>query len=191
VLVIWKIETVGRRRLLLSGIATIGVGLLLLAVAFWTIPPDATGVSPAPLQRSFLALPGVLLVVSGYSISYGPLTWLLTSELFPTDIRGRALGASTILTYICGYLVTYTFLSAQTWAGTSAVFLFYAVITGGSFLFAYIAIPDTGGKDASEIERDLHGMRWWNGYECSRSETQLLRRESSGGIRLSDTAAIT
>jgi MFS family permease len=191
VLVIWKIDTVGRRCLLLSGIATIGVGLLLLTIAFRTVPPDASADAPAPLQKSFLALPGVLLVVSGYSISYGPLTWLLTSELFPTDIRGRALGASTILTYICGYLVTYTFLSAQTRVGTSAVFLFYAIITGGSVMFAYLAIPDTGGKDAGEIERDLHAMRWWNVYERSRSETQLLRRESSGGIRLSDTAAIT
>jgi hypothetical protein len=166
VLVIWKIETLGRRFLLLAGMATIAAGLLLLIIAFGDTQVDtqqndqATAVDDAGAGFYF-ALPGVLLVVSGYSMSFGPLTWLLTSELFPAEIRGRALGANTIVTYMCAAVVTYTFLSAEEIFGSTFVFGFYLIVTCLGFLFAYTAIPDTGGKSVEEIENDLKAMLWW------------------------------
>ena len=155
VLVIWKIERLGRRVLLLTGMAIVCLGLFLLSVAF--TKSTEKGAPNYPI----LALPGVLFVVSGYSMSFGPLTWLLTSELFPTDIRGRALGASTIVTYLMASFVTYTFLSAQELLGTSAVFALYLLATTAGLIFAYLAIPDTGGKNAEEIKSDLEVMYWW------------------------------
>lgn len=177
VVVIWKIESIGRRFLLLFGMGTIAIGLLLLAVSFAGASVVAADNGEEEVGEKsngfYLALPGVLLVVCGYSMSFGPLTWLLTSELFPTDIRGRALGVSTIITYLCAALVTYTFLSAQEWLGASIVFLFYLLITCIGLVFALLAIPDTGGKNPDEIEADLVSMVWWQGrgprilYEAS------------------------
>lgn len=167
VLVIWKIESIGRRVLLLWGMGTVAAGLLFIAVAFAGAsvpPPDGIEVNVVGDSRSrglYLALPGVLLVVCGYSMSFGPLTWLLTSELFPTDIRGRALGVSTIITYLCASLVTFTFLSAQALVGASIVFMMYLFVTCTGLIFALLAIPDTGGKNANEIEGDLDSMLWW------------------------------
>lgn len=158
--VIWKVESIGRRVLLLVGICTIAAGLLLLAISFAGVSVVASEVEES--SNGFaLALPGVLLVVCGYSVSFGPLTWLLISELFPTDIRGRALGFSTIITYICASVVTSTFLTAQAAVGASVVFLVYCLITCTSFVFALLAIPDTGGKSPEEVEEDLKGMLWW------------------------------
>lgn len=131
-LVVFRIEYWGRRTLLLAGMTCIAVGMLTLVVAF--LGSDA-GQGAAMAEEvhdddefdysdllstnpySFLALPGVLLVVCGYSMSFGPLTWLLTAELFPTEIRGRALGASTIVTYLMAALVTQTFLTTSTLLG--------------------------------------------------------------------------
>jgi len=162
VVVIWKIESIGRRFLLLFGIATIAAGLFLLAVAFAGTKVVPDGNDPDGGGGGFtLALPGVLLVVCGYSCSFGPLSWVLTSELFPTDIRGRALGASTIITYLCASLVTYTFLTSQAIFGASIVFTFYFLMTCFGLLFALLAIPDTGGKSAEEINKDLDNMVWW------------------------------
>ena len=154
VLVIWKIERLGRRFLLLTGMATICMGLFFLTAAFWGGGTDNSNVL-------FLALPGVLLVVCGYSMSFGPLTWLLTSELFATDIRGRALGVSTIVTYLMASVVTYTFLSAQEWVGPSMVFLFYLLATSFGWVFACLAIPDTGGLSVEQAEEKLRQMYWW------------------------------
>jgi MFS family permease len=84
VLVIWRIEFVGRRILLIAGTSLIAMGLLALIVAFGgsTYFSNNNGVtdedsawSPLTNLKTFhLALPGVLLVVCGYSMSFGPLT---------------------------------------------------------------------------------------------------------------------
>ncbi|CAB9498293.1 xylose-proton symporter-like 3, chloroplastic [Seminavis robusta] len=151
ILVIWKIEHIGRRTLLLVGMGTIAFGLLLVAVAFSASSPylrEKQGSSSDGIVQSgsgiYFALPGVLLVVSGYSMSFGPLTWLLTSELFPTDIRGRALGASTIVTYLCAALITYSFLTAQSLVG---------------------------GKSMEEIDADLSKMPWWRRFGSTRTSS--------------------
>lgn len=177
VVVIWKIERVGRRFLLLLGMSTIAVGLLLLIFAFAGTHPDVND-SQDTIQDTgegmFLALPGVLLVVCGYSMSFGPLTWLLTSELFPTEIRGRALGASTIVTYLCAAMVTYTFLSAQEWLGPSIVFGSYLTATLLGLVFACLAVPDTKERSEEEIEEDLDQMPWWRGKPSSEADTSPL-----------------
>lgn len=161
VLVIWRIEYVGRRVLLLVGMAMIVIGQFLLAFAFTLVEPEQN----PPKSAMFWALPGVLCIVFGYSASFGPLTWLLTSELFPTDIRGRALGTSTIVTYFCAWLVTSTFLSMQSAIGAPTVFIIYGSITLLGMIFAYLAIPDTGNKSAEEVDDELKQMWWWRQRE--------------------------
>jgi hypothetical protein len=169
-LVIWRIEFLGRRFLLLFGMTVIALGQLCLIVAFGGYQnKDSWSTDQSGFE---LALPGVLMVVCGYSMSFGPLTWLLTSELFPTDIRGRALGASTIVTYLCASLVTRTFLSAQTWWGPSKVFAIYCIATSMGIVFAYLAIPDTGGKTVDQVEVALHGMWWWRFDRVALSEPE-------------------
>jgi MFS family permease len=159
VVVIWKIEIAGRRTMLLAGMSMISIGLFALIIAFGGSSNDSD--SWNKVKGFELALPGVLLVVCGYSMSFGPLQWLLTSELFPTEIRGRALGASTIVTYLCASIITRTFLSAQSVIGPSKVFAIYCLVNTIGIVFAYLAVPDTGGKTVEQIEVSLHQMWWW------------------------------
>jgi hypothetical protein len=91
------------------------------------------------------------LVVSGYSMSFGPLTLLLTSELFPAEIRGRALGANTIVTYLCA-VITYTFLSAKNCLARLCIW-FPLIVTLLGICFAYTAIPDTGERLSRKRKR--------------------------------------
>lgn len=155
-LVIWKIEFLGRRFLLLSGMTTIAVSLVLLSVAFFGT--DETQMSAG---WGYVATLGVFGVALGYAASFGPLTWLLTSEMFPASVRGRALGASTIVTYLSASLVSYTFLSGQNVFGPCVPFVIYSIITSVSVAFAYLAIPDTGDRSPEEIETDIQNMWWW------------------------------
>lgn len=69
----------GRRPFLLWGAIGVTVSLLALSVGFAADMP--------PL--SFIACGSL---VAAYALSFGPITWLVTAEMFPAGIRGKALG---------------------------------------------------------------------------------------------------
>ena len=156
-LVIWKIERLGRRFLLLLGMSTISLSLAMLCFAF----RGSGGDYLMSTTSQYMALFGSFGVTFGYSASFGPLTWLLTSEMFPTSVRGRALGASTVITYLGACVVSYTFLSVQEMFGPAAPFAIYCVITLASLVFAALAIPDTGGRSPEQIEAKILNMWLW------------------------------
>jgi MFS family permease len=151
VAVILSVDRIGRRILLLSGVSIICLSLIILIIAF----SRETGVS------TVLALTGTIGVVLGYSTSFGPLTWLITSEIFPSKIRGRALGAQAIVTGLCSYLVSYTMLSGMDRYGDTEPFILYLVASSLALLFSYVAIPDTGDLTPSEINNNLKDMLLW------------------------------
>ena len=180
VIVVSKVESMGRRSLLLCGMSLIVLGLLTLGVSTTT--------------RTWLVLPGVLAIVCGYSMSFGPLTWLLTAEIFPSEIRGRALGLSTILSYISAAVVTRTFLPATEWCGFSCVFRGYAVITMLGILFAFLAIPETGDRSLEQIETALDGMRFWgcdrkNGCDRKKKEGEITFELSRSTSHISSSSS--
>jgi hypothetical protein len=151
VAVILSVDRIGRRILLLSGISIICLSLLVLIAAF----SSETGRSTA------LALTGTVGVVIGYSTSFGPLTWLITSEIFPSKIRGRALGGQAIVTGLCSYVVSYTMLSGMDRYGDTEPFILYLGASSIALLFSFIAIPDTGDLSPSEINNNVKAMFLW------------------------------
>lgn len=163
--VIWKIEYLGRRFLLLFGMGLISTSLVVFVISFDENHQgnnDGTDHDVFASLRTYLSVICVFGVVFGYAASFGPLTWLMTSEMFPTSIRGRALGVATILTYASAYLVSYTLLSVQDMFGATVPFVAYAIITIGGLVFAVLAIPDTGsGKSPEEIDDEMSTMWWW------------------------------
>ena len=60
--------------------------LLLQAVA------EAERVKPNP----YIGLVAMMTMAASYSVSFGPLGWLITSEMFSTGVRGRAIGVVTV-----------------------------------------------------------------------------------------------
>jgi len=157
-IVIVNIERIGRRVLLLLGIGMICMGNLFVTLSLWkgSTSLDLT----ISLWEKVIAVVGIFLVAIGYAVSFGPLTWLIVSEIFPPSIRGRALGASLLVTYIALFLVSYTFLSGQK-LGKAIPFLCYFLVTLLSMVFVYLAIPDTGRKSPEEIEGTMTQMRFW------------------------------
>lgn len=193
--VIFEVDKIGRRFLLLSGIVIITVSLLLITAAY-TLGSEQESEFTAT-QRGF-AVVGCSGVVAGYALSYAPLTWLIVSEIFPSTIRGRALGITTITTNAAAALISYTFLSGQDIFGAAAPFAVYFSLSTGSFVFAVLAIPDTGdfvadAGDGQDIEQILGSMPLWK-MPCCRGS--LCARRQRGGderkdISLSKIAAAT
>ena len=133
----------------------IALSLFVLALAY-----ALYGGEKMTILAKISATVAVFGVAAGYSISFGPLVWLIVSEIFPSSIRGRALlGASSICSYASAALVSYTFLTVQQTYGLAIPFAFYFLLTVLSIIFADIAIPETAGKTPKDIHLELE-RKW-------------------------------
>lgn len=170
----------GRRLWFLSGMSCILLSLIFLCISF--IGRDEHGSldntddtqKMSSSWKNQLGIVGIYGVAIGYAASYGPLTWLIVSELFPSSIRGRALGFATVVTYMAAGLVLNTFLSIQEEFGLFTCFALYCTSTLLSIVFVWFGVPETGGGMSSEeIGIELNRLWIWGGssnrHLCSRS----------------------
>eukprot|EP00574_Skeletonema_japonicum_P003136 CAMPEP_0201723570 /NCGR_PEP_ID=MMETSP0593-20130828/7584_1 /ASSEMBLY_ACC=CAM_ASM_000672 /TAXON_ID=267983 /ORGANISM="Skeletonema japonicum, Strain CCMP2506" /LENGTH=580 /DNA_ID=CAMNT_0048214699 /DNA_START=131 /DNA_END=1870 /DNA_ORIENTATION=- len=157
--VLFEVDKLGRRFLLKAGAGTVTVSLFFLALAFSVNLEDVESISASGEieyvhsdYQHVLALIGCTGVVSGFALSYGPITWLVVAELSPSSIRGRMLGFYTVLTHGCAAIISYTFLSGQSMHGEAFPFWLYFSLSLVSFVFIIIAVPDTGGVVGSDVD---------------------------------------
>jgi SP family arabinose:H+ symporter-like MFS transporter len=139
---ILMVDKVGRKPLLLCGIA--GVGLMLAASG---ILMGIEHVAPIWLVMIFAIFLGC------FNLSYGAVCWVIVSEIFPTAIRGRAMSISIFSLWTGCALVTQTFPPLLKHLGPSATFWLYALSTPVAFLFVLLFVPETKGRSLEEIER--------------------------------------
>ncbi|MCO5560801.1 hypothetical protein L7F22_014421 [Adiantum nelumboides] len=95
---VWKVDKLGRRPLLIGGVSGLICALFLLALYY----AFAQGVSA-------LAVIALLLYVGSYQVSFGPISWLMVSEIFPLRTRGRALSIAVLLNFASNAVVTFAF----------------------------------------------------------------------------------
>ncbi len=142
----WLIDRVGRRVLLLVGLAGMAATLCVLAGAFTV----GAGGNLAALTVGALAA-----YVGCFAIGLGPVFWLLIAEIFPLALRGRAMSLATVANWGFNLLVTLTFLNLVELFGQTGVFLLYAVLTAAAFVFVLRLVPETKGRSLEQIEADL------------------------------------
>ena len=146
VLAVWQVDRIGRKPLLLTGIA--GAAVCLAAIGFFFRSPDPRGFGLVGLIMGFTAC---------FAFSYGPVTWIVISEIFPTAIRGRAMSLGTLALWGANTLVGQTFPVALESIGPSITFWLFAAICIPAFLFVAKTIPETRGKTLEQIEAGLRG----------------------------------
>ena len=84
-------EKFGRRSLLLIGNAIVTASLVALAAVYNFAGPEG------PNQIAVISC--ILAFVSGYQIGFGPMTWLILSEVFPLRIRSAAVSIGTLANF--------------------------------------------------------------------------------------------
>ncbi|XP_042197754.1 solute carrier family 2, facilitated glucose transporter member 10 [Callorhinchus milii] len=111
------------------------------------------------LALNWIMLLSMMAFVSGYSIGFGPMTWLVLSEIFPAGIRGRAFSFSSSFNWATNILVTLTFLDTIDTVGLSGTFLFYGLVGFASVVFIYLFLPETKGESLEQIDKHFSGAR--------------------------------
>jgi SP family arabinose:H+ symporter-like MFS transporter len=126
---------------LIGGAAVQAVSLGIVAVAF------------AQGSQGWWVLVAILTYVGAFSASLGPVVWVVISEIFPTKIRGRAMGLATLSLWTACYLLSHTFPILLGSIGPPMTFGLYAGISVACAVFVAIVVPETKGMSLEDIER--------------------------------------
>ena len=86
-----------------------------------------------------------------HAISFGPITWLVLSEIFPASVRGKAMGIATTVNRATSFYVAYTFLTLCEKLNWSGTFLLYAAAAAVAFCFYAAFVPETTGMQLEDI----------------------------------------
>lgn len=139
----------GRRTLLaVSGIGML-VSLLMVAVSFEA--GDVLGVT----------LTGICLFMATFSVGFGPLTWVVASEVYPLHVRGAAMGLSTFVNRATSGIITSTYLSMSKAITPAGSFFLFAALCALSVAFVWLILPETHGRTLEEIEREVETTTFW------------------------------
>ncbi|KFQ25452.1 Solute carrier family 2, facilitated glucose transporter member 8, partial [Merops nubicus] len=101
---------------------------------------------------SWLAVVSLGLFVAGFALGWGPVPWLVISEIFPLKARGISSGACVLTNWIMAFLVTkefYNFIAFLTSYGTFWLFSAFCFL---NITFTAFYVPETKGQTLEQIE---------------------------------------
>ena len=155
------IDRLGRKIRYFIGLCGMIISLIALGVAF-------------SFQEYFgdtlkwVAVSGLSVYVAFFAVSLGPIGWLMISEIYPLNIRGRGMSVSSLSNWLFNGMIAFTFLklsklltqpgkeivlkNGSQVANPAGVFFLYALIGVSGLLFAYFFLPETKGKTLEQIE---------------------------------------
>ncbi|KAK3145630.1 hypothetical protein QOZ80_3BG0255360 [Eleusine coracana subsp. coracana] len=139
-----KVDDIGRRPLLIGGVGGITLSLLLLA-AYYKILNNFP----------FVAVGALLLYVGSYQVSFGPISWLMVSEIFPLRTRGRGISLAVLTNFGSNALVAFAFSPLQESLGAANVFFLFGAIALLALVFVILNVPETKGLSLEEIESKI------------------------------------
>ncbi|XP_072488066.1 solute carrier family 2, facilitated glucose transporter member 8 isoform X1 [Notamacropus eugenii] len=93
----------------------------------------------------------------GFSIGWGPIPWLLMSEIFPLQVKGLASGACVLTSWIMAFLVTKEFSSLMGFLTPYGTFWLFSSFCVLNIIFTLLFVPETKGKTLEQIEAHFQG----------------------------------
>ncbi|MDQ2698853.1 MAG: sugar porter family MFS transporter [Actinomycetota bacterium] len=148
---IFLVDRVGRKPILLTGSVLMTLSLGMMAISFMFATTDASGAVSLPAPWGPIALIAANVFVIGFGASWGPLVWVLLGEIFPSRIRGKALGVAAGAQWIANFLITISF-PAMSALSLPLTYGMYAVFAALSFVYVAWRVPETKGMDIEQTE---------------------------------------
>jgi len=146
IIAIKTVDKYGRKPLMIIGALGMAIAMLSLGFVFFV---ESTG---------YLALICMMVYVASFALSWGPVTWVLLSEIFPNKIRGRAMAVAVAAQWVSNYLVSITFPMMDDNSYLTEHFnhgfayWIYGVMSLLAMFFVMKYVPETKGKTLEEME---------------------------------------
>lgn len=136
-----KVDTWGRRPLYIIGSLCAAFALALTGFCFLM---NITG---------WFMLFSIILFLLFFAFSLGPLKFVISTEIFPTHIRGTALSICIMTMWVSDWLVNLLFPLMRDGLGIAVTFFIFAFFCILSFAYAKKKLFETKGKSLEEIEK--------------------------------------
>ena len=135
---IFTVDKFGRKPLLIIGSTGMMIGMIALAVFSFT---DMIGIG---------ALIFIIIYTASFMMSWGPICWVLISEIFPNTIRSQAVAIAVAMQWVANFLVSSAFPSLSAWS-VGGTYLIYAIMALLSIVFVWKFVPETKGKTLEDM----------------------------------------
>lgn len=145
VIAIYTVDRLGRKPLMIVGALLMAVSMFLLGIAFYS---NNLGV---------MSLIYMLTYTAGFAMSWGPVTWVLLSEIFPNSIKG-AMSIAVAAQWLANLIISWTFpmMNDNTWLTAmfnhGFAYWIYGLMGLLAAVFVWRLVPETKGKTLEEIE---------------------------------------
>ena len=149
-LAVFTVEKLGRKPLLIWGSTLMAVGAL--GVAFSNIVAGCPSIVPVV---------SILVYSAAFMFSWGPICWVLISEIFPNTIRSQATAIAVAFQWIFNFIVSSTFVplynmrvgSMGVAFGHFTAYAIYGVISIIAAIFVWKMVPETKGKTLEDMSK--------------------------------------
>lgn len=140
VVAIATVDKWGRKPLLMVGSIGMAIGMFAIgALSFFNV----IGIS---------TLVFIIIYTASFMMSWGPICWVLISEIFPNKIRGRAVAIAVAAQWAANYLISSTY-PAMMGLSSTGTYWFYGIMSVLSFVFVWKMVPETKNKTLEEMEK--------------------------------------
>ena len=166
--IIFIIDLVGHKILLiLSGIGVV-IGTMLLGVNFYVTRPSLCASSSsnasttaskilqdsAPCNTEYgpLAIVAIMTFGAAFSVGWGPIPWILLSELTPLRVRGVASGIATVVNWGTAAIVVGFYLSYANTVRVWFAWWSFMILNVAAVIFTIFFLREIKGKSLEQIE---------------------------------------
>lgn len=139
VVAIFTVDKWGRKPLLIVGSIGMAIGMFAISILSYL---EIIGIS---------TLVFIIIYTASFMMSWGPICWVLISEIFPNKIRGGAIAIAVAAQWAANYFISSTYPFMMEFSG-AFTYGFYGVMSVLSFLFVWKMVPETKGKSLEDIE---------------------------------------
>jgi len=131
---LFLVERVGRRPLILGGLAIMTAANVIAGVLFIWSTNNIAGI---------LSIPVVFVFIAGFEISIGSLFWPLLTEIFPARVRDAGASLMNGIQSFFSILLALFFLPLSELIGQFTVFWIFALVGIVCFVFLWFKLPET------------------------------------------------
>ncbi|KAL8166019.1 hypothetical protein V2J09_007518 [Rumex salicifolius] len=160
---IYLVDRKGRRFLFLEG----GIQMLITQIAVAALIGSKFGTTGAATEISKGFGIGVVTIicvfVMGFAWSWGPLGWLVPSEIFPLEVRSAGQSVVVAVNMLMTFVLGQVFLTLLCHL-KFGLFVIFAAFILGMTLFVYFLVPETKGLPIEDVQKVFEEHRVWKKY---------------------------